>query len=385
MKTLPSKIIIPLALVLLGLIRIISVLNHETEEPAGDKNARQDSDLRSNNRESITFILGEDSDENNPFYAEATNYYLYNQEAKTDRFVTDCRSILEVQEYLEKHKPENNMPWGLINLVSHGNQWLGLSVKVTPNSNRASADRIIEYIENDSLIHLSETVIDKNTEIFIHACGVGNNERILKAISEAFSCGTNKPKVKASKLFEFYTSLTKDGLITESERYYAEAKFIVYKMGSKPENTVITNMLNKKYPNSDIDFSDAISREAPRYTGDTYHYTFEVPVKWVIPYPDSASYPDLSTKERQQEWIAKQEEITDILKQLDIPQDQFNWWFREVNVKNEDGTSSPAVWIKGYCTILCVIKPLIDEEQTNGKLRKPYVPNPNDKQYFCSF
>ncbi len=383
MKTLPSKIIIPLALALLGLIRIISIMNPKNEEPAGDKIERQDSALLTNNRESITFILGEDREENNPFYAEATNYYLYNEEAKTDRLVTNCRSLLEVQDYLEKHKPKNNMPWGLINLVSHGNRWLGLSVKVTPNSNRASAERIIEYIENDSLKRLSEKVIDKNSEIFIHACGVGNNERMLTAISEAFSGGSNKPKVKASKLFEFYTSLTKDGSITESERYYAEARFIVYKMGSKPENTVIANMLNQKYPNSGINYSDALSREVPRYTGDTYHYTFEVPVKWVIPYPDSASYPDLSTKERQQEWIAKQKEITDILKQLEIPQDQFNWWLREVNVKNEDGTSSPAVWIKGYCTILCVIKPLIEECPAMGNLHRPFTPDSNDIQYFC--
>jgi hypothetical protein len=385
MKTIPYRLFIPFALVLLGIIRILSIQDSENDMPNGENNEQQDSVLITNNRESITFILGEDNEEDNPFYAEATNYYLNNEEAKTDRFVTDCRSILEVQDYLDKNKPENNMPWGLINLVTHGNQWLGLSVKVTPNSNRASADRIIEYIENDSLRHLSETIIDNNTEIFIHACGLGNNEKMLLAISEAFSGGRYKPKVKASKLFEFYTSFTNNGSITESERYYAEAKFIVYKMGSKPENKVIANMLNQKYPNSDIDFSDAISREAPRYTGDTYHYTFEVPVKWVIPYPDSASYPDLSTKERQQQWIGEQEEITDILKQLDIPQDQFNWWFREVNVKNEDGTNSPAVWIKGYCTILCVIKPLIDEGQTNGKLRKPYVPNPNDTHYFCSF
>jgi hypothetical protein len=384
MKTIPYKIIIPIALLLFGFIRIISILNATQEEVSSEKRIKKDSVYQAIDRESITFILGEDKESNNPFYAEAANYYLYNKEGKTDHFVTGCRSLLEVQEYLENYRPENNLPWGMINLVSHGNQWLGLSVKVTPFSKRANADRIHEYIENDSLLQLSEIVIDDETEIFVHACGLGHNKRILQALADVFKGGEQKPKVNASKLFEFYTSVKQDGSIIESERYYAEAKFITYKMGYRPENTVTANLLKNKYPDSEIDFEDAVSREIPRFTGDFYHYTFEVPVKWVIPYPDSASYPDLSTKAKQHKWISEQDEISDVLNRLNIPQNQFNWWFREVHVRNEDGSKSPAVWLKGYCTILCVINPLTEEEDANRILKKPFIPDITDKTYYCS-
>jgi hypothetical protein len=382
MKTQQFGIIIPIALVILGLIRILSVLSTGKDKIVSNINCGQDSSFCAKNRESITFILGEDKEEDNPFYSEATKYFLNNADAKTDRLVNECRSISEVLDYLETHRTEKRLPWGLINLVSHGNQWLGLSVKVTPNSLRATPDLIKDYIENDSLPHLSEGIIDSQSEIFIHACGVGNNERLPDAISEAFSCSSERPKVKASKLFELYTSVTKVGNVIESERYYAEVQFITYKKGYEPEKSVIVNLLKRKYPNNEIDFYDALSRKFPRYSGDTYHYSFEVPVKWVIPYPDSDSLPDLSTKERQEEWINRQKEITETLSQLEIPQDQFNWWFREVSVNNEDGTSSPAVWLKGYCTILCVIKPLTEEGPVEGILRKPFIPDPNDIRYF---
>lgn len=384
MKTIPYKIIIPIALLLFGFIRIISILKATQEEVSSEKRIKKDSVYQAIDRESITFILGEDKESNNPFYTEASNYYLYNEEGKTDHFVTGCKSLLEVQKYLENYRPENNLPWGMINLVSHGNQWMGLSVKVTPHSKRASTERVKEYIENDSLLQLSEIVIDAETEIFVHACGLGHNKQISQALAEVFKGGDQKPKVNASKLFEFYTSVKQDGSIIESERYYAEARFITYKMGYRPENKVVVNLLKNKYPNSEINFEDAISREIPRFTGDYYHYTFEVPVKWVIPYPDSASYPDLSTKAKQHKWISEQDEISDVLNRLNIPQNQFNWWFREVYVRNEDGSKSPAVWLKGYCTILCVINPLTEDEKTDRILKKPFIPDLNDKTYYCS-
>ena len=51
-------------------------------------------------KENITFLLGEDKESDNPFYTEATNYYLFNEEGKTERVITNCRSLLEVQTYV---------------------------------------------------------------------------------------------------------------------------------------------------------------------------------------------------------------------------------------------------------------------------------------------
>jgi len=381
MKKISYKILIPGILIIFGIIRISSIISSENDEISLiDSLYENKGTIQMTERESITFILGEDKELDNPFYAEATNYYLFNEAEKTEQLVTNCRSLKEVQNYLNKNRPSNNKPWGLINLVSHGNQWSGLSVKVTPWSKRASSERIYEYMENDSLIKLPNSVIDSETVIFLHACGLGNNKEMLQAVADAFSEGDLKPEVRASKLFEFYTSVKDNNVVRESKRYYAEAEFISYKMGYKPENQVVVNLLQQKYPDSEIDFKDAISREQPRFPGDIYYYTFEIPVKWVIKYEDSASYPDLSTKKLQKEWIKEQKEITDVLKKIDIPQNKFNWWFREVYVNNENGTKSPAVWLKGYCTILCVIKPLIKDKNKHT----PFVPDIEDEVYFCS-
>ena len=385
MKIISYKILIPSILIIFGIIRIASVIKSDKEVMKSIDSLYTNQTLKEVlKRESITFILGEDKEKDNPFYAEATNYYLFNKEGKTEQVVTNCRSLLEVQNFLKENQTSNDMPWGLINLVSHGNQWLGLSVKVTPHSKRATPKRILEYMERDSLIRLSDSIIDNETEIFIHACGLGNNKDMLNTIADAFSGGDLKPKVRASKLFEFYTSVKDNNVVRESQRYYADAQFISYKMGYKPEVQVVVNLLYQKYPTSDIDFEDAISREKPRFAGDIYHYTFDIPVKWVIKYKDSASYPNLSNKKLQSKWISEQNEISDVLKKIDIPANKFNWWFRDVYVNNEDGTKSPAVWLKGYCTILCVLKPLVEERNSPNFLCSPVDPSVDDKEYFIS-
>ena len=385
MKKISYKFLIPSALIIFGIIRIISIISSDKEgiKSRDYLNTKQIS-KEIPKRESITFILGDDKESDNPFYKEATNYYLFNEEGKTEQVVTSCRSLLEVQNYLNTNQSLNELPWGLINLVSHGNQWLGLSVKVTPYSKRATPERIREYMKSDSLIRLSDSIIDNETEIFIHACGLGNNKDMMHAMADVFSGGNSKPKVTASKLFEFYTSVKGNKAVRECQRYYADAQFISYKMGYRPEDQVVVNLLNQKYPNSKIDFKDAVNREQARFVGDTYHYTFDIPVKWVIKYKDSVSYPNLSTKKLQKEWINEQKEITDILKKIDIPPDKFNWWFRDVYVSNEDGTKSPAVWLKGYCTILCVLKPLVEKSNTANLLNTPFVPDVKDKLYYCS-
>ncbi len=310
-------------------------------------------------RLSITFILGEDKEKGNPYYAEAANYYQYSIEGRTEYLDTSCRSLLEVREYLIENKPLNGKPWGRINMVSHGNQWLGLSVKVTPKSKRASVERIQEFIDNGTFTPLPASVIDEHSEIFIHGCGVGNNEELLKVMARVFMNTDTVPQIRASKFYEYYSSVKYADLVTETRKYEAKAWTINYRMGYRPSDVILTKWLNDKYQGDNIDWLAALSREKPRWNGDIYHYTFEVPVKWVIKYPHKDSLPDVSTNAKKLQWIKKQQQIIDDLRKIEIEPEKFNWWFRTVNVRNDDGTLSPAVWVKGYCTILCVIQPIV--------------------------
>jgi hypothetical protein len=87
-------------------------------------------------RESITFILGEDSDANNRYYEEASHYYAQALEDKTAHVVTSCRSLLEVRDYLEKNGPRNRFPRGLINPRF---PWQSMDRSECPRSTRLKA------------------------------------------------------------------------------------------------------------------------------------------------------------------------------------------------------------------------------------------------------
>ncbi len=335
-------------------------------------------------RENITFILGKDKEADNPYYTEASNYYLFNETGKTEYVITTCLSLLDVRNYLEKNPPVNDRPWGLINLVSHGNQWLGLSVKVTPESKRATSERINENINNGTFKPLPNHLADDKTKIIVHGCGIGNNHELINTIAKAFGGDDTIPSVMASKLFEYYTSVKNNGVVTKSERYVANAWFVTYKMGYKPEAEILCRQLKTKYPDVQVDWQDALNRQQPRFIGDTYSYTFEVPVKWIISYPNKDSLPDLSSKQDELNWIKEQQEIVQALNKIEIPAEKFNWWFRNVYINNEDGSKSPAVWVKGYCTILTIIQPLVDDKKNGVSKNSPFIPKVDDEKYYYS-
>ena len=330
-------------------------------------------------REDITFILGEDRNNANPYYREAGYYYSLNPEGKTEQLVKDVRSLQEVGEYLKAHKPANGLPWGIVNLVSHGNQWTGLSVKVTPSSKRATPARILEHISDRSLQPLPNDILDEQSEIFLHGCGVGNNAKLLTVISLAFGGPGRNVNVRASKLYEYYTSEKHGNIPQKSERFVAESYSLSFKMGYQPDQQTLVDLLTNQNTDTDIDWEDALSRERPRWPGDTYHFTFQVPVKWVVPFVSKDSMPDVSTKSLQIAWINSRPEITEKLKELELPADKFNWWFRKVYVTNDDGSKSPAIWLKGYCTILSVLRPLTESADSH----RPLQPDPQDAKYFA--
>ena len=386
-KTYKTATMIALVLFVLGVVLILfTICRFQESDPLPKTNevaisSKEVYPIAQITRESITFILGEDRELDNPYYAEAFNYYLFNEEGKTEYVVTTCRSLLEVRNYLAQNPPSNHLPWGLINLVSHGNQWLGLSVRVQPDGKRTSVENLQEYIDNSLFKPLPDTILDQQSQLFIHGCGVGNNHALVEAIGKAFGGKNITPRVKASCLFEYYASIKNNGAVIETQRYFTRVWYTVYKKGYRPEDFILCRKLQEKYPDTTMDWQDALSREQPRWAGDIYHYTFEVPVKWVISYPHKDSLPDVSTKEKQLEWIRSQPDIVTALEKIEIPVEKFNWWFRHVYVANDDGTRSPAIWLKGYSTILCVLQPLLDEKGDTGLLQKPFVPEDDDERY----
>ncbi len=310
-------------------------------------------------REDITFILGNDRNDANPFYRKAEIYFRTNENERTEYVVTSCTSLSEVQDYLVRHA-SGNRPWGKINLVSHGNRYQGLSVKVEPDGKRADPEWIRESLDKGRLGKLPAGVIDEQTSLVLHACGLGTQAAISEVLQEAFSSEGKAPLVKSSEHFEYF--IADENNETKVERFYAESWFIRYKMRYRPPDETIIRIFQNKYPDQPVDWETALKNEKAEQAGDVFHYSFDVPVKWVISYESKDSVPFLKTQQACHNWVRKNAEIMRDLEKLEIPPEKFNWWMRRVYVKNEDGSLSPALWIKGYCTMLCVLRLLPEEE-----------------------
>ncbi len=265
----------------------------------------------------------------------------------------------------------------MINLVSHGNQWTGLSVRITPEIKRTTTAKLEECLTNGTWKPLPEAVIDSETEIILHGCGVGNDQRLVNTLAVAFGGHDRQPVVRASRLFEYYASVN-DNDVSETERYLANTWTVSYRMGERPTTMQLMNELREKYPHAAVDWHGALSREQPRWTGDSYHYTFEIPVKWILRMSHD-SIPDEST---QLGWIARHREITADLDGLQIPYNQFKWSFTKVYADNDDGTKSAAIWVKGYCTILTVLQALTSADGGQRLLSAPFEPAWSDSGYY---
>jgi len=309
--------------------------------------------------EEITFILGDDKALDNPFYKQAETYYRYNKDDKTEHVVTSCQSLTEVQDYLIKEVSDR--PWKLINLVSHGNQFTGLSVRIEPGGKRASPQQLTKYIDNSKLKELPNHVINNDTRIILHGCGLGNNEELLTLVQKVFSTKNSIPKFTASKHFEYYVTISENNI--HPIKYQADNWPIYYRKGYKPSDGVLGRRLSKKYPNSTINWIEALKNETAYLPGEVFHYEYTIPLKWVFTYTSKDSIPELKSNKAIVEWVSKHPTMSQDLHNLNIPANRFNWWIRNVYVKNDDGTRSPALWIKGYCTILNVLRILPNEDR----------------------
>jgi hypothetical protein len=334
----------------------------------------------STDRSSIAFILGEDKEADNPYFREAVRYYTTNPEAKTDFIVSTFRSLVEVKDYLEQNTPCNGLPWGTIHLVTHGNQWSGLSVRVVRGEKRATTKRILEHMQSNPFEPLNEAHVDNETRIFLHGCGVGNDGDLVDAIALFFKGKNGQPVVVASKMFEYYASTGSEQNL-QSQRYMARGWLVSYPMGDKPSFTALTNELREKFSDTRVDWQLALSQEQPRWIGDVYHYTFEVPVRWVIPV-DAA--PRLPKENQQHAWLQTQQQIVDHLKVLQIPIENFKWSITSGYTLTKAGLPSRAVTVKGYCTMLCVLQVLTDDHDNGLILQKPLTSDFNDMRFYYS-
>jgi hypothetical protein len=354
--------------------------------PLWEESEETETTIENGPRESITFILGEDGDDPNQYYTEAANYYRFSETGSTEHVITHCRSLLEVKDYLANYPPQNNQPWGTVNMVVHSNEWSDLGVSVVPGGERVSVATITAAIDSGSFVALPNQLMDNQTELIIYGCGLGRNLQMLRAISIAF--GSNdidqqRPIVRSSRYFVFYESMKhSNGKPYNCKRYMADYWYAFYRRHHRPKDSRIARQLQQRYPNSEMDWSDVLTRTQPRYLGDDFHYTFNIPLAWYVTYPTKAERPQLETKEEEKAWLANQPELHEAVKEFGFNMDNFRWTFQNVNYEFEDGTSEPAVKAVGVCTILCVLKPFTQPDPGNPNFQIPIEPLLTDSQFY---
>ncbi len=331
-------------------------------------------------RDSITFIMGNSE---NGFYANAAYYYRHNKTDRTEYVETSLRTLIEVRDYLKNNPPAGGKKWGVINIVVHGNEWTGLGIPVFPGGERATRESLAAAVESGAFCPPDQGVVDSKTEIRIHGCALGRDHTLLKLISRAF--GGNEeylqvPVVRSCRYFISYETTENNGEITHCHEYLTDFWYAFYRAGCRPGDIRLADQLRHRYPDADINWRDALKRTLPRYVGDNFHLTFNLPFKWTVIYPDAKSRPDIREKKYGQKWLNSQIEFRQYVDSLNIPADYFEWTIQKVRYKCDDGTFKPAIEAIGRCTILCVLKTLTEPESN----RIPLRPLITDTKYYGS-
>ena len=305
-------------------------------------------------RQDITFILGEDDEAGENYYASATCFYKNHLTEKTEQVILSCRSIFDVRELLAERYVDGQLPWGKINLVVHGNEWSGLAVATLPGGKRTTLNTLQSAIKNRSIPSLPKYIADECTEIHIHGCAVGKNKKLVNKIGELF--GGHQPIPVFSS--EYFLRYEKSNNSKNCSRTQLEPWYTFYPKTYRPETTELISNFQHKYPSVKMDWEDALSRDHPRFNSDIYHHTFDVPVLWTVAYENNQSVPDLDKWSAQKKWLSEQKELQELLRSYNIPWDNFQWTFLDVTHEMEDGRKLPAIKAIGLCTVLTVLKPV---------------------------
>lgn len=310
--------------------------------------------IQATERMPITFILGADEGPGENYYLSADRFYQNHPKEGTDLIVRHCRSLLEVRNFLAIHHDSDQLPWGKVNLVVHGNEWSGLGVPVLKGGRRTTVQTLAEAVQSGALKPLPDHVADTCTEIHIHGCAVGRNNLLLNAIGAAFGTGESIP-VHSSPHFVRYESDRR----TQLRSWYA-----FYPKSARPADEMLIRQLEQRYPKEAIDWADALKRDRPRQSSDRYHHTFNIPVVWTVAYEAETDRPDLNEWKAQKSWLKEQSELQALLKEYDIPWQHFQWTFLPVTHQMEDGREVQAIKAIGLCTVLTVLEPLVSTKNS---------------------
>ena len=297
-------------------------------------------------RPSITFVIGSDK-ENEGYFHQSKNFFLFDTKERTDYFVDTCTSLLSLRNYLESNLPVGYNAWGKINIVCHSNQWTGMKVSLDGEKERTNLALLLDAVANGTFKPLSDKVLDRHSLISIKACGLGENVKLLAGLQLALGGNDNDvPGIESNKNFVYFSSKDGNVKLKSLKPYYA-----FYKTAFRPAEIHLAQQLTQRYPKANINWRAAMQQKSPINDGDAFHTRFNVPVTWDLIFDEHAKELEILGNKGDIPFIKSQSELMKILSKYDIPVDKFRWSISKENIGQE-----VHVTIKGKSTVLCVMK-----------------------------
>lgn len=348
--------------------------SHHVLKAAENKNILA-SEIVINQRQNITFILGEDEKADNPYFAHAASYYQQESRQGIDTLIRNIRTLLDVNQYLSNYPPKNGLPWGEIRLVVHSNEWMGLSAPLMEGTKRTTFEGMDKAIEQNLFKALSVKVADMNTQLQLWGCGLGNNQPLIDIIGKAFG----EAKVYSPKHFVQYR---KDEW-GHVKRILNRCYYTTFPTAYRPSSTILAQRLKKAYPQSNVNWSDALQTPTASREDKAYNYSFKIPLVWLVSYEDKASRPRVNTQEEKDNWIADQLELQVAFKHYQLDKTDFTWTIYRKMHTFSDGITEPSIKAIGLCTILCILEPIGDPESGQGVAFLPLQPSLDNKTFYA--
>lgn len=309
-------------------------------------------------QESIVFIAGFDEGDNK-YYANAKAYFS----GKGMSIVDTLFSIEEIITWLN-HRAKYHTSFNEIHIVSHSNAWLGMSLRTTKNGKRVTLEALQDVQRYHRFPKIQDGVTHR-TKIVFHSCGLGENQELLRELKRAFSntntnSGLNSndsgPQVYASTFFNVFGGKF-------AGHYLARPYYGFYPTGASKGPLYLSEEFAKKYPDTRIDWFDAVKTRTETHAGVPYSYKFNIPVNWEFTFDGGSDIPTLEDKEALLDFISESPEIAATLFTLNIPIENYRWRWK---------LSGNRLQIKGKTTVLCVLAPILQDSHSS-EYREPAV------------
>lgn len=284
-------------------------------------------------RSSVTFIMGNDEPNSNNFYKNATYYYHMHPKDKTDVVTHSCKTLKDILDYLSTNS--ENISFGTINIVCHGNPWQGLSMSITNDSPRASLPNLKAALKSKKISHLCNNSVDHHTQINFISCGVGQNKELNEILKEIFSC----PESNRTPIFNIEKNYV--NFISKMDKTQAEFYFVASKY-DYIDPSIISGKLKNKYKNITINWQKAYRNENRHLSDEPYKHRFKMLVEWTIGFNDSNEIPKLKNDIDILQWLKTQRTAIAELNQMQLKPEDFMW--HSFLVSNQSNT----IKIKGY-------------------------------------